>query len=145
MAIDAGTAAAHGRLHALADRIIDWWKNGPRRSDLDGISSAEVARMAQDLGISADDLTRLASRDSDAGLLLYERLTRLGLTREDIEKAGFQRDLERTCGLCDAQEVCRHDMDMRPDDDGWKSYCPNCTSLETLQTLKAATKDKCCG
>ncbi len=145
MALDSGMGAEHGRFHAMADRIIDWWKNGPRRSDFDSISSAEVARMAQDLGISADDLTRLASRDSDAGLLLYERLTRLGLTREDIEKTGFQRDLERTCGLCDAQEVCRHDLDMRPDDAAWKSYCPNCTSLEAVQKLSAATKDKCCG
>lgn len=145
MALDAGTAAEHGRLHAFADRIIDWWKNGPRRSDLDSISSAEVARMAQDLGISADDLTRLASRDTDAGLLLYERLQRLGLTHEDIERTGFRHDLERTCGLCDAQEMCRHDLAMRPDDPAWKSYCPNCTSLEALQKLNPESKAKCCG
>lgn len=139
MALETDARTDQAGWHGLAGRIIDWWHNGPRRSDLERIGASELAHMAQDLGLSAGDLSRLAVRDSTAGLLLYDRLSKLGLTAADIEKAGFRPDLERTCGLCNAEEVCRHDLEMRPDESGWKSYCPNCSSLETMQKLKAAT------
>lgn len=85
---------------------------------------------------SASDLERLADRDSEGGLLLYQRLEKLGLTPADIEKAGFRHDLERTCGLCQDQGDCKHDLEMRPDSDEWKSYCPNRASLELLKAEK---------
>jgi hypothetical protein len=140
----AEAAPAMGRLQQIASRLADLWAHGLQRSELDGVSSAEVARMAQDLGLSQSDLARLAERDGAGGLLLYKRLEQLGLTQADIEKAGFRRDLERTCGLCQDQGDCRHDLEMRADSDEWKAYCPNSRSLEMLQAEKKADAGKTC-
>lgn len=145
MTAHAASAPTTGRLQEIASRLAEWWSHGIRRSDLDGVSAAEVARMAQDLGISVSDLERLAEQKSDGELLLYKRLEKLGLTADDMEKAGFRRDLERTCGLCQDQGDCRHDLEMRPDSDEWKAYCPNRQSLETLQAeMKQAKASGTC-
>lgn len=132
------TASPSSRIAHLVSQLAAWWHNGPRQFGLNGVSEGEVSRMAHDLGLSPGDLTRLAARDEDASLLLYSRLERLGLTKDDIENAGFRRDLERTCGLCPDKDICQHDLDMRRDGDDWKIYCPNRYSLESVQAGKQA-------
>jgi len=47
------------------------------------------------------------------------------------------RDLQRTCACCNEKGVCEKDLEERPDDPAWKSYCPNAVTLETLAKLKA--------
>ena len=138
MPLSADSSAHSGRFHDMLSRLADWWKNGPRHFGLEGVSSEEMARMAQDLGLSVNDLTRLSERDDDATLLLYSRLQRLGLSKADIDQAGFRRDLERTCGLCPDKDICQHDLDMRAEGEEWKVYCPNRHSLEQLQAAKQA-------
>lgn len=125
--LEAGESFKH-----LAERLLDWWTSGPGRGELERLGAGEIERMAQDLGLSPGDLTRLAARDAQASLLLHRRLSLLGLSSEDIERLGFRHDLERTCGLCGDQRVCEHDLEMRPDGDEWKRYCPNVASLERI-------------
>ncbi|MFM9942733.1 MAG: hypothetical protein ACKVP7_24925 [Hyphomicrobiaceae bacterium] len=136
MTPETDSQAGTSKLRQIATRLAEWWARPPGQSELDGVSAEEVARMAADLGLSASDLERLAARDNAASLLLYRRLAQLGLSREDIEEAGFRRDLERTCGLCAEHGDCLHDLEMRADSDEWRAYCPNRHSLELLEAAK---------
>jgi hypothetical protein len=62
----------------------------------------------------------------------------LGITRADAERAarGLMRDLERTCSCCTDKSVCKKDLAVHPQDPGWKAYCPNAVSLESVQAMK---------
>src|SRR5262249_31119180 len=59
-------------------RFAHWWRswNGRRRTmvDLDGCGSAEMERIARDVGVSAADLSILAGKWPDAADLLYWRM-----------------------------------------------------------------------
>lgn len=136
--------------HGLAGRFVEWLMDRLQPSEMERMGPAEVSRMAQDLGLSSDELQRLAAGEPDAARLLYQRLELIGLTRADIEKAGAARDMERTCALCDARGACEHDMAERPQSEAWKAYCPNEGTLAALQEEKARTagpteKACCCG
>lgn len=130
---------------SLVTRLIDWWLRGPPGHDIDRLSPQELEHMAHDLGLRPDELTRLARRDADAEILLHRRLALLGLTAADAERLGMRRDLERTCGLCGEQAMCKSDLEMRPESEDWRSYCPNCGVLETLEAeVKKSTAAPCC-
>jgi hypothetical protein len=46
------------------------------------------------------------------------------------------RDLERTCGCCEEKGICKHDLARDPAGDGWKDYCPNAISIESIRRTK---------
>jgi hypothetical protein len=74
-------------------------------------------RVAADLSMSTNTLRGLFAREPHAADLLY--------------------DLQGTCACCNEKGVCEKDLEERPDDPVWKSYCPNAVTLETLAKLKA--------
>ena len=114
----------------------DWWR---RQEELSALGNKEIGRVADDLRISTDTLRDLVTRGPDAANLLYERMQALGISKADVEKAalGVMRDLQRTCACCNEKGVCEKDLAQRPDDQVWKSYCPNAFTLESLTELKA--------
>ena len=88
--------------------------------------------------MSASALKDLAARGPDAANLLYERMRALGLSKADVDHAaqGVMRDLQKTCACCNEKGICEKDLSKQPDDPGWKSYCPNAVTLESLAKLK---------
>ena len=124
------TAAAE---HFLT-RLREWWQRG----GLAGIDREELQRMAREFGMSVPDLENLVARGPQAADLLHERMRALGIARADVEDVarGLMRDLERTCACCDGKDACGQDLAERPDDPAWKDYCPNATSLESVQRTK---------
>jgi len=115
----------------LFDRVSGWldrWIGGGN-SSLGRMSDAEVARIAHDIGLSQSDLERLSEQKDDASLLLNDRLKLLGLEPARLAEAGYLRDLQRTCGMCDSKGVCAHDLQERPESGDWTDYCPNSSVL----------------
>jgi hypothetical protein len=127
---------SHGAVEALLTRVRDWWR---RQNELSKLDDRELGRVAAELGISASALEELVERGPDAASHLYERMALLGLSKEDLDAAaqGVMRDLQRTCACCDHKGVCERDLELRPADPAWKSYCPNAVTLQTLVDLKA--------
>ncbi len=125
----------HG-VETLLMRIRDWWR---RQNELSKLDDREIGRVAAELGMSANALEELVEHGPDAAAHLYERMAVLGLSKEDIDAAaqGVMRDLQRTCACCNHKGVCERDLELRPDDPAWKSYCPNAVTLQTLVDLKA--------
>ena len=75
--------------------------------------SQDVARVAQDLEISAADLRTLASRDKMTADLLTRRLETLRLDPTSVDPA-LMRDLQRCCSNCNSKQLCAHELEDKP-------------------------------
>ena len=129
--------STHAAVEALLSHLRDWWR---ARNELAGIDPTELGRVAAELGMTPEGLQDMVARGPDAANLLYERMRALGISRPDVEHAasGLMRDLERTCACCNEKGVCAKDLTKQPNDPGWKNYCPNAVSLESLMRLKGS-------
>jgi hypothetical protein len=118
--------------------LADWWRRHASVEDnlakLNELGPDEMARMAQDVGVSPADLRALASHCSDAANLLEQRLGALGLTADELRRAAPNelRDMERLCTMCASKGRCARDLAADPDDPVWRKYCPNEQSLIAL-------------
>lgn len=126
----------------LFDRISDWLDRrlGSSGGELSRMSDAEVARAAHDIGLSRADLETLSSQPRDQALLLNQRLELLGLDAKRLADAGFLRDLQRTCAMCESKGVCEHDMHARPQSSDWTDYCPNSGVLTDPATERSCSE-----
>jgi hypothetical protein len=134
-------ASAYTVADVLA-RARDWWQ---RHNELGNFDRVEMDRIAHEFGMTARELQDMVARGPQAAHLLYERLAALGIAKYDLERTahGLVRELERTCSGCPDKAACRKDLELRPDDAGWKEYCPNSLELDAvLQSLKDATGRK---
>ena len=111
--------------------LADWWH---RRSivrqnlaDIDAFNAEDMARMAQDVGLTTSDLRALASHGSDAADLLERRLEACGLNAKDLARTAPAelRDMERLCTTCRSKGRCARDLAADPADPVWRQYCPN--------------------
>ncbi len=129
---------AESSTHSPFQSVFDWWHSARERwqrlHDLDSMSSDDVARMATDIGITTDDLRRVAREPNGTVELLYRRLASLRLSAEDVRAVSplLLRDLERTCAVCDEKGRCKSDFAESDNPAGWESYCPNSGTLRTL-------------
>jgi hypothetical protein len=42
------------------------------------------------------------------------------------------RDMQRLCAMCEAKGRCARDLAERPDDPTWREYCPNATTVDSI-------------
>src|SRR5215471_5065186 len=130
--------------NGFARRLAHWWRswNGRRRAmaDFESCGSAEMERIARDVGISKAGLSILASKWPDAADLLYSRMNEVNLDRKEITQAHPQvvRDLQRVCTVCGSKRRCEHALANNPSDPAWQKYCPNATTLLALAAERAA-------
>ena len=105
------------------------------RQQLDECDSHEIAYIATDVGLSPNDLRRLAKLGPDAAKLVLERMAALHLDAEAIAKSepATMRDLQRLCSTCASKKQCQFDLLLIPDDPMWWQYCPNAGTLDALQ------------
>ncbi len=119
-------------------RVLSWWndarKHWSRLHELEHLDPAELHRIAADVGLSSNELSRLAAQPDGVPLLIEKRLAALSLAPEDIRKLSplILRDLQRTCAVCDEKGRCEADMAVDPLAPGWESYCPNSGTLRSL-------------
>jgi hypothetical protein len=108
--------------------------------DLDRCGSAEVERIARDVGVSRTDLSTLAGKWPDAADLLYWRMNEIKLDRKEVTQADpeVMRDLQRVCTVCGSKWRCEHELAEKPSDPAWQKYCPNATTLSALAIERAA-------
>jgi hypothetical protein len=120
-------------LRLLSEVGKAFWSKRAAVNELAGCDASEVARVAQDLGISAADLCILANRDKTAADLLKRRLETLRLDPTSVDPA-LMRDLQRCCSNCDSKQLCAHELEDKPKGATWPKYCPNEETIATLTT-----------
>jgi uncharacterized protein YjiS (DUF1127 family) len=134
-------------------RFARWWRNwnGRRRAilDLEACGSAEVERIARDVGVSRADLSILAGKWPDAADLLYWRMNEVHLDRKEVTQLepDVMRDLQRVCTVCGSKRRCEHELAKYPSDPAWQRYCPNATTLSALvaeRAVKAKANQSLC-
>jgi hypothetical protein len=118
--------------------LADWWRrHASVQSDLASLNELgpdEMSRLAQDVGVSAAELRKLATHCSDAADLLEQRLAALGLNPTELHRDAPSelRDMERLCTMRTSKGRCARDLAADPDDPVWRKYCPNEQSLTAL-------------
>jgi hypothetical protein len=102
---------------------------------LDDCDSNEIDRIAQDLGLSRDELRQMARLRPDAAKLLLKRLEKLHLDAKNLAmtEPAVMRDLQRLCSLCVSKGQCQRDFARGGEDPSWRDYCPNENTLIALQ------------
>ena len=98
---------------------------------------AEADRLARDLNIGTASLMKIAGQGPP--VLLYRRLRALGIEPERLRRSEPRvvQDLARCCALCSCKVRCTRDLDRRPGDAIWRTYCLNKSTIEALQPLPA--------
>ncbi len=133
----AGTSKDLEHPHFLQS-VTDWYhtfvERLTRTHEFEALGSAEVQRLAGDIGVSSEELVRLARMPTSAADLLEKRLAVLGLAPDDIETVSprLLNDLRRTCSHCAVKGQCAKDIAHQPHDAVWKGYCPNADTITGL-------------
>jgi len=101
----------------------------------------EIEHLAQETGMSVDDLRTLAMLGIHGAYLLRRRMLVLCIDPDGFSRAepALFRELQKSCSRCDnhgpcAQDLVRDAVDpTRPD---WRDYCPNAAWLNTFSALR---------
>ena len=119
----------------LIHRFRNWAQARSSLSDLSHTGTAETARVAHDLGLSASELANLADRGPDAADLLPQRLSALHLDAKELGRTepATLRDMQRLCTMCESKGRCAADLADPPADPAWRQYCPNAATLDALK------------
>ena len=117
-----------------------WRRSWHRRRALDELAAcppSELKRMAADVGVSGEELYRLARYADGPSELLPQRLELLGIDAQYVRQAmpTTFRDLARVCAACQASHRCRRDLARGDVQAGQVNYCLNGLTIDVL-TLK---------
>ena len=90
--------------------------------------------MAADVGVSGEELYRLARYSGAPSELLPQRLELLGIDAEYVRQAmpTTFRDLARVCAACQASRRCRRDLARGDVQAGQVNYCLNGLTIDVL-------------
>jgi hypothetical protein len=128
---------ASGVIRYLSEAGKKYWQAFASVREVDRLDGHEKARVADDLGISTTELRVLASKDKNSADLLVRRMESIGVDPRSID-LGVMRDLQRCCSQCTDKILCVHELEDKPREVTWPSYCPN---EHTLAALAEGAKD----
>ena len=119
-------------------RLHSRWRGAlhSRRSmaELAACPPSELHRIAQDVGLSDQDLKSFTCSHSGPSELMPKRLKELGLDVAFVRHArtATYRDMERVCGTCRAWRRCERDLAKGDVQAGMRSYCLNAPTIDAL-------------
>ncbi len=144
MPMSRASEAAYASVNSWVSAMGDWLRKRrsirQNRRGFDEWSNYEVARIAQDVGLSSQDLREMIQLSPDAAKLLLRRMSVLHLDADELAKSDMNvmRDLQRVCSTCGSKRQCRIDLADDPENPVWRRYCPNEDTLAELQSDAAA-------
>ena len=130
--------AGYQRIEPILDAIANWVKryryHAGLRHDLAACGPEEVARTAQDLGVTPGELVRLAEKGPDAADELQQLLRALGVDAKKLAKDDpvVMRDLQRLCISCGDKSRCRHELEAGTAASHYHEFCPNAVTFDAL-------------
>jgi uncharacterized protein (DUF2336 family) len=126
------------RIEAVFNSIAQWVKRyrvaSGARDELAMCGPEEVARIANDLGISRRELELVATKEPGSADLLQKMLVALGVDPQApaLKEAGVMRDLQRLCVTCSHKTECARDIAAGTAAQNFYGYCPNAYTLDTI-------------
>src|SRR5690242_13607327 len=105
---------ASNPINELSGRMVEalkrWFQRNASAREVGDLDLEELSSIARDLGISATELSVLASHNKDAADLLYRRMEQLRLDPNHVD-VGVLRDLQRCCSNCGLKTLCAHELE----------------------------------
>jgi hypothetical protein len=129
--------AVSGLFRHLSEAGRRYWQRFSSVAEYDRLDGHEKARIANELGVSTDELRVLASKDKGSADLLVRRMETIGLDPRNTDPA-VMHDLQRCCSKCLDKVLCAHELEDKPREVTWPRYCPNEATLGSL----SAEQDK---
>ena len=133
-----GNEPIYETLEPVLDAIASWVKKyryaAGLRGELARCGPDEVALTARELGLSADELWRIARKGPDAADLLQKMLLALGVNPKTLASQDpmIMRDLQRLCITCAQKKRCRHELAGGTAGKNFREFCPNAYTLKAL-------------
>jgi hypothetical protein len=123
----------------LLDRLQRLRENRRSRAELDACSPSELHRIAQDVGLTGEELRSLDCSHPGPSELMPRRLEQLGLDTAYVKNAhtATYRDLERVCATCKAWRRCARDLAQGDVQTGMTRYCLNAPTIDALLLERA--------
>lgn len=111
-----------------------WRGNQAGVAEIRKCGPEQLQVLARDIGTSRNDLQALAGKWPDSSDLLTRRMAALNMDFSELRSSqpAVARDMQRVCAICATRPQCEHDLDRKPADCSWRSYCPNTATLDAL-------------
>lgn len=121
-------------VQALIDIFGDWLIRRRKMSELRRLGRTDLDRIAGDLRVSSNDLSKLVEFGRGAGEL-SALLKKLGIKKSDLVQTEplMVRDMERVCGLCRHKSKCDHELAAGTAAEHYQDYCPNAYTIRALR------------
>jgi hypothetical protein len=115
--------------------IMNFFTKFFARPELEGLDPEQVKEIARDMNVTADDLY-LLDRSGSEPALMPQRLSQEGVDPAVIqaEWPSVWKDLQRVCSLCGSKDVCRNELELAPEANDWRHYCPNEGTIRSLKS-----------
>jgi hypothetical protein len=109
------------------------WLHG-RRSIVEFVAWHKQRRIAQDVGVSEQDLCNIRCSHPGPAELMPQRLRQLGVDPAfvELELPATYADLERVCATCKSWPRCSRDLSNNNVQAGMAGYCPNAFMIDVL-------------
>jgi hypothetical protein len=126
----------------LIESFAGWLKHRRELSEIRQLDRTDFNRIASDLRVSPDDLEELVRHGHHAADELPKMLAQLGISEEQLGRAQplLLRDMERVCALCNHKPQCDRDLVSGTAAENYQGYCPNASTLETLDRTALAPR-----
>ena len=125
-------------LNAIADWVSRYRITVARPSGLGQCSPEDVMIMAKDMGVSVEELGKLAGKGHDAADLVQKMLIALNVDPAAIAKTepAVMRDLQRLCMNCVDKKRCGRELKKGTAAAHFHEFCPNALTLDALFNQK---------
>ncbi len=122
------------------EALSRWWRDwteGGAASELRCCAEDEIARMAQDAGVSVAEFRKLTRLGPEGADLLLRRMEALELDPKEVSQTERRtlQDLQRVCAMCESHRRCARDLAHDSENPVWEDYCPNAETLKSLNAM----------
>jgi hypothetical protein len=122
----------------ILDAIANWVKKYRYavglRNEFAHCGREEVVRTAREVGVSPQELVRLARKGPHAADQLPKLLLALGVDPKKLASndPAMVRDLQRLCITCGHKRRCEHELAAGTAAKNYRNFCPNAFSLDAM-------------
>lgn len=131
--------ATEMRSYPVVDTLIEmfgaWLAHAREVAEVCKLDPAEFDHIAQDLGITGDDLQALVRKGAHAADELPKMLNALGIDRKVLEHAPplVTRDMDHVCTMCVEKRRCDRDLAAGLSAQNYGAYCGNAAMIDALK------------
>jgi hypothetical protein len=125
----------HSRVKKTVTELVRQWKEAAANVRELARAGQTAENVAQDLGLSPNELRALAGKGADAAKELPCLLDALRINAQTLaEKEPLVlRDLQRVCSLCDHKRACDRDIAAGTLAAHYQRYCVNADTVKALE------------